>query len=35
MTDDKSRRLAAIAALLVAGVFAGAPLGKIAPLGGG
>lgn len=34
MTDDRSRRLAAIAALLVAGVFAGAQLGKIAPLVG-
>lgn len=32
--DDNSRRLAAIAALLVAGVFAGAQLGKIAPLVG-
>lgn len=32
--DDRSRRLAAIAALLVAGVFAGAQLGKIAPLVG-
>lgn len=34
MTHDRSRRLAAIAALLVAGVFAGAQLGKIAPLVG-
>lgn len=32
--DDRSGRLAAIAALLVAGVFAGAQLGKIAPLVG-
>lgn len=34
MTDHLFRRLAAIAALLVAGVFAGAQLGKIAPLVG-
>lgn len=32
--DDKSRRLAAIAALLLAGIFAGSQLGKIAPLVG-
>lgn len=34
MTDDRFWRLTAIAALLVAGVFAGAQLGKIAPLVG-